>query len=353
MVATEGPDTAYTSFNVRVRAVQRATIYYQPYENNRVVLEGTCEGAAREVDGACTNGPMDASTGCFAPRIPNHTLEVTARIESGDREAVGIAVRQQGQMGDRTSLSASGGLVCVYAWAKTDSDQNNDSVKVEATAVLTRNSDQQEVDRFVTTFTVEQRDTTPDAVSPGVTGSTAGQEEASTHLTEAPEPEILAPIIEPLEAIEPVEEVETVEDSEPVEEARRDTTLVGVAVRETGDFLKISDGETAPYTVVLEGPPTHAVTVAVEKDFGPPQLLASPAALVFTADDWAQPRQVVVSSPQDGDSMSGNGLFFHTVGSDDATYDGIGSDDVRVRATDYDNFGGGGSFRAWLARLPA
>ena len=126
-----------------------------------------------------------------------------------------------------------------------------------------------------------------------------------------------------------------------------------MAVRSSGDFLKISDGETATYTVVLEGPPTHDVTITIEKDFGPPLLAASPATLVFTPDDWEQPRQVTVSSPQDGDSMSGNGLLFHTVSSDDAYYDGIGSDDVRVRSTDYDNFGGGGSFRAWLARLPA
>ena len=138
---------------------------------------------------------------------------------------------------------------------------------------------------------------------------------------------------------------------EPVEV--RDPSIVGVAVRSSGDFLKISDGETGTYTVVLEGPPTHAVTIAVEKDFGPPLLAASPATLVFTPDDWDQPRQVVVSSPPDGDSMSGNGLFYHTVSSEDAYYDGIGSDDVRVRSTDYDNFGGGGSFRAWLARLPA
>ena len=60
------------------------------------------------------------------------------------------------------------------------------------------------------------------------------------------------------------------------------------------------------------------MTITIEKDFGPPLLAASPATLVFTADDWDQPRQVTVSSPQDGDSMSGNGLLYHTVSSDDA-----------------------------------
>ena len=186
-------------------------------------------------------------------------------------------------------------------------------------------------------------------------------------VTETPEPEVPQPVAgqdnepdpetggtgdegEEEEADEPADE----EDPEVVEEVEpRDPDIVGVAVRSSGDFLKISDGETGTYTVVLEGPPTHAVTIAIEKDFGPPLLSASPATLVFTADDWNQPRQVTVSSPPDGDSMSGNGLFFHTVSSDDAYYDGIGSDDVRVRSTDYDNYGGGGSFRAWLARLPA
>ena len=135
---------------------------------------------------------------------------------------------------------------------------------------------------------------------------------------------------------------------------QRDPDAVGVEVRASGDFLKIIDGETADYQVVLEGPPTRDVIIAIEKDFGPPLLSASPATLVFTPDNWDQPRQVVVSSPQDSDSMSGNGLFFHTVTSDDDYYDGLAATDVRVRSTDNDTFSSGSApFRAWLARLPA
>ena len=70
-------------------------------------------------------------------------------------------------------------------------------------------------------------------------------------------------------------------------------------------------------------------------------------------DNWDRPQRVTVSSPVDGDSLGGNGLFYHTVTSDDAWYDGLAPADVRVRATDFDNFAAGGSFRGWLARLPA
>ena len=130
-------------------------ILYQPYENNRVVLEGTSEvgnvytsNRGTDIDpdtpGIQVRGIMYFVTGCFAPRRPG-TLAVTARIVSGDRGAVGIVVRN------------NGALPCVYAWAKTDADLDNDSVRVTATAVLTNNGT--EVDRFEDTFTVEQWDT--------------------------------------------------------------------------------------------------------------------------------------------------------------------------------------------------
>ena len=163
----------------------------------------------------------------------------------------------------------------------------------------------------------------------GAGGQGAEPEPAATEPPAEPQPEVAGPVVE------------------------RDTDLVGVALRAGGDFLKITDGQTASYQVVLEGPPTHDVTVAVEKDFGPPGLSASPASLVFTADNWDRPQRVTVSSPVDSDSLSGNGLFFHTVTSDDAWYDGLVPGDVRVRSTDHDNFGAGGAFRGWLARLPA
>ena len=129
-------------------------ILYQPYRNNRVVFEGTGEvdniytsNRGTDIDpdtpGIQVRGIMYSTTGCFAPRRPG-TLTVTARIVSGDRGAVGIVVRN------------NGALQCVYAWAKTDADRRNDSVRVRATAVLTNNGT--EVDRFEDTFTVEQRD---------------------------------------------------------------------------------------------------------------------------------------------------------------------------------------------------
>ena len=130
-------------------------ILYQPYLNNRVVFEGTGEvdnvytsNRGTDIDpdtpGTQVRGIMYFTTGCFAPRRPG-TLTVTARIVSGDRGAVGVVVR------------TNGALQCVYAWAKTDADGDNDSVRVRATAVLTNNGT--EVDRFEDTFTVEQWDT--------------------------------------------------------------------------------------------------------------------------------------------------------------------------------------------------
>ena len=129
-------------------------ILYQPYLNNRVVFEGTGEvdnvytsNRGTDIDpdtpGTQVRGIMYSTTGCFARRRPG-TLAVTARIVSGDRGAVGVVVR------------TNGALQCVYAWAKTDADRDNDSVRVTATAVLTNNGT--EVDRFEDTFTVEQRD---------------------------------------------------------------------------------------------------------------------------------------------------------------------------------------------------
>ena len=145
------------SFALAPGASARGTdgIFYQPYVTNRVVLEGTGEvnniytsNRGTDIDpdtpGIQVRGIMDAAVGCFAPRRPG-TLAVTARIISGDRGAVGIEVRN------------NGALQCVYAWAKTDEDRSNDSVRVTATAVLTSNGT--EVDRFEDTFTVEQRDT--------------------------------------------------------------------------------------------------------------------------------------------------------------------------------------------------
>ena len=198
--------------------------------------------------------------------------------------------------------------------------------------------------------------------------------------TEAPEPEVPQPVVGQVGEPEPepggqgggtepdpeaggqggVGEPDLVEPVDPPEPQvveqveERDPDAVGVEVRVAGDFLKITDGESATYGIVLEGPPTHHVTIVIEKDFGPPLLSVSPTSLVFTPDNWDQPQQVVVLSPQDGDSMGGNGLFFHTVTSDDEYYDGLSASDVRVRSTEFDNFqGGGASFRAWLARLPA
>ena len=145
------------SFVLAPGASARGTdgIFYQPYVTNRVVLEGTGEvnniytsNRGTDIDpdtpGIQVRGIMYFATGCFAPRRPG-TLAVTARIISGDRGAVGVVVRN------------NGALQCVYAWAKTDVDRNNDSVRVTATAVLTDNGT--EVDRFEDTFTVEQRDT--------------------------------------------------------------------------------------------------------------------------------------------------------------------------------------------------
>ncbi|MDE0204445.1 MAG: hypothetical protein OXP66_00230 [Candidatus Tectomicrobia bacterium] len=70
-------------------------------------------------------------------------------------------------------------------------------------------------------------------------------------------------------------------------------------------------------------------------------------------DNWDQPQRVTVSSSVDSDSLGGKGLFYHTVISDDAWHNGLVPGDVRVRSTDFDNFGPGGAFRGWLARLPA
>ena len=66
--------------------------------------------------------------------------------------------------------------------------------------------------------------------------------------------------------------------------------------------VTVPEGDVAAYTLVLNAPPTHAVTVAIAKAAGgDPNIGVRPASLVFTADSWDIPRTVSLLAAEDGD----------------------------------------------------
>ncbi len=97
----------------------------------------------------------------------------------------------------------------------------------------------------------------------------------------------------------------------------------GVTVAPT--TVTVPEGGSAPYTVVLDTPPTAAVTVTVSKVAGgDADLTASPATLTFSPTDWAMAQTVTIAAAVDADGLDGTATFEHTATSDDAGYAGLG-----------------------------
>ena len=84
----------------------------------------------------------------------------------------------------------------------------------------------------------------------------------------------------------------------------------GVTVSKTD--LEIDEGEDGAYTVVLSSEPTGEVAVTPSRSSGDADITVG-GALTFTADDWATPKTVTVSSAQDSDAVDDTAVIGHSV----------------------------------------
>ena len=103
-----------------------------------------------------------------------------------------------------------------------------------------------------------------------------------------------------------------------------DNDPIGVTI--WPQVLRMPDGGSRKYTVVLNTQPTDDVTITVTRDHGgDDDLTADPVTLIFTEATWDTPQTVTVSAAKDDDQVNGVAIFSHSVESNDENYQ---SDDV-------------------------
>jgi hypothetical protein len=110
----------------------------------------------------------------------------------------------------------------------------------------------------------------------------------------------------------------------------------GIVVTPTSGLVTTESGGTATFTVALASPPTADVTIALASNT-PTEGTASPASLVFTADNWQMPQTVTVTGVDDsvGDGPQMYLIVTSPATSQDDRYMGLDADDVE--ATNLDN----------------
>ena len=119
----------------------------------------------------------------------------------------------------------------------------------------------------------------------------------------------------------------------PVVVSVTDNDTVGVSVTPTA--LTVGEGSTGSYTLVLDTPPTHAVTVMVTSDdMG--AATVSPTSLTFTTDDFNMLKTVMVTGIRDADTNSERVRLTHTVSSSDTRYATVTPDAVVVTVSEVD-----------------
>lgn len=97
--------------------------------------------------------------------------------------------------------------------------------------------------------------------------------------------------------------------------------------------LEVGEGDSASYTVQLASEPTGRVAVRMTTDLEETSLRIDPVEVTFTADDWSEPRTVIVHSALDPDQDDELGIVLvHEASGGD--YDGIGTDTVTVDVID-------------------
>ena len=95
--------------------------------------------------------------------------------------------------------------------------------------------------------------------------------------------------------------------------------------------LELDEGEDGGYTVVLASEPTGQVVVTPARSSGDTDVTVS-GALTFTADDWATPQAVTVSSAEDTDAADDTAVIGHAVSGGD--YGGVTAASVEVSVDD-------------------
>ena len=98
-----------------------------------------------------------------------------------------------------------------------------------------------------------------------------------------------------------------------------DNDKIGVTI--WPQVLRMPDGGSREYRVVLNTQPTDDVTITVTRDQrGDDELTALPDTLIFTKETWDTPQTVTVSAAADDDQVNGVAVFSHSVESDDENY---------------------------------
>ncbi len=111
--------------------------------------------------------------------------------------------------------------------------------------------------------------------------------------------------------------------------------------------LSLDEGGSGSYAVSLGAAPTGAVTVAIAASAGA-GVLASPASLTFTADDWSVAQEVTVTALEDDDIADASGALTHAASG--GGYDGV-SVEVAVAVADDDRPSASDAASAWLPRF--
>ena len=120
--------------------------------------------------------------------------------------------------------------------------------------------------------------------------------------------------------------------------ATEDDDELGVTLSKKS--VRVPEGGSATYTVVLDGPPTASVTIAVAKQSGGDgNLTVAPASLTFTTFNYNTAQTVTVSATQDNDETNGTATITHTATSTDSDFNGLAIASVSATEADDDTPG--------------
>ena len=114
---------------------------------------------------------------------------------------------------------------------------------------------------------------------------------------------------------------------------------VGAGVTVTPTALRVPEGGSRTYTVVLNAPPNANVSVRPMIASGDADLSVTPPHVTFRASDWTTPRTFTVYAAHDSDAADGSATIAHAANSSDPGYDGIFIASVTATEQDDDRHG--------------
>ena len=112
---------------------------------------------------------------------------------------------------------------------------------------------------------------------------------------------------------------------------------VGAGVTVSTTALRVPEGGSRTYTVVLDAQPNANVTVRPTVASGDESLSVTPPHATFRASDWSTPRTFTVSAAEDSDTADGTATITHAANSSDPGYNGNAVSIASVRATEDDD----------------